>query len=138
MTAIHRFTTVLLFMFSATAAQAVTTYQCELTAHTRFGFIPPVVLIAMEDDNSAAQVYDGFIKKYVGKPLRAKLEQTGPHKFSLSWDVDNVRSGSNTRLKTQNILRLDIGRMRATFVGYVGGVANTNRGSGKCKVVKNE
>lgn len=125
----------ILLFTAATGADAEITYQCELKAHTRFGFVPPVVLVIFDDAYRAALVYDGFIRDLHKRPIPARIEQIGAKKYALSWDLTGVKT-KRERVKTRNILRLDIGRMRASFTGYVSGYFNTNRGSGRCVVLK--
>jgi len=115
-----------------TAALAGPSYDCKITAHSRYGFVPARVLVFFEEDFSAAYVYDDFIHAYRKSALQADLAQTGATKYELSWILKGVET-SIEKVTTQNMLRIDTGRMRATFTSYVNGYFNTNRGSGKCQ-----
>ncbi len=117
------------------AALAGQNYDCKIKAHSSDGFVPSRVLVFFEDDFAAAHVYDDYIHTYRKHAIQAELTQMGPKKYQLSWDLDGVET-TRERVMTSNILRIDIGRMRATYTGYVKGYFNYNRGSGKCVIWK--
>ncbi len=118
------------------AAAKEVPYVCELTAHTRFGFIPPKMLIVMDREKGSAYVYDYMIAEVHGGPVRATMTQVSAHKYKLNWDLVGLEINNNTTTTTQSTVRFDMAAMKATLISYVGGYANTNRGSGKCEILK--
>ena len=119
----------------ASQAQAADRIRCELTAHTRFGRVPPKVLIEFNDNRGSALAYDAHIHEVYGKPIAAELEETRASRYTISWRIENLPIRGNTTSSAQSMLRLNLKTMTASFTGYLGGYANHARGSGKCRPV---
>lgn len=128
-------TTVLLLAAQMAAASGFT-YSCSLTAHTRFGFIPRTTLISIDPVKKIARVYDALVHEVHGKPIDAKYAETGTNKYKVNYVLENFPLSNLERSIVRVTVRLDVGRQRASMISYVGGYANTNRGSGKCKPFK--
>ncbi|MEQ3716212.1 hypothetical protein [Pseudophaeobacter sp.] len=119
----------------ASQAQAADRVMCEFTAHTRFGLVPPKVLIEFNDNRGSALAYDAQIHEVYGKPIAAELEETGSSRYTISWRIENLPLRGNSTASSQNIVRLNLKAMTASFTGYLGGFANHARGSGKCQPI---
>ncbi|MEP4038443.1 hypothetical protein [Pseudophaeobacter sp.] len=118
-----------------TQTQAAERFMCELAAHTRFGLVPPKVLIQFGKNRGSVLAYDGHIHEVYGKPIAAVLEEVGASRYTISWGIENLPVNGITTASSQSILRLNLNEMTATFTGYLGGYANHARGSGKCRPV---
>ena len=129
--------TTIALMFSASVLWAKEIpYICELTAHTRFGFIPPKMVIVLDQANGTAYVYDGMIAEVHGGPISAQVTQERQGKYRLNWELEGLEISNNSTTNTQSTVGFDLGTMKVTLISYVGGFANTNRGSGKCEILK--
>lgn len=118
-----------------TQTQAAERFMCEMTAHTRFGLVPPKVLVQFGDNRGSVLAYDAHIHEVYGKPIPAVLEEIGASRYTISWRIENLPLSDNGTASSQSILRLNLKAMTATFTGYLGGFANHARGSGKCRPI---
>ncbi|MEX0340144.1 MAG: hypothetical protein AB3N11_14025 [Arenibacterium sp.] len=94
-----KFVKILLSVLAVTllpvSASAVT-YDCELKAESRLGWIPPRLIILIGQDEARAIVYDGFIHKKYGEPIPARLERVNKNKFRLTWTVEHMEIANRT------------------------------------------
>lgn len=119
-------------------AAADQTYECKLKAHSRYGWIAPVLLLAFDENSKSAVVYDGMIKEVVGEPIPAKFTRRDQKSVKLNWVVRGVPL-SNRRQKVtaeySAILWTNTGRISVTV--YLSGMdMDPPRGTGTCKLVK--
>ncbi len=76
-------------VFSVTSAFA-TVYECNVKGNGYSGGIPPVVVFAINDAGTEASVYDGYIKRFYGKPIEATIVKANSKRYTLKWKVDTV------------------------------------------------
>lgn len=126
---------VALLLAGAGTAAAGTLYECDITAHSRSGFVPSKMVIYLSDDFTVAIVNDDYIEHYLGKPMRVDLRQMSAEKYELNWEMDGIKARLG-RVSTLSTARLDTRRMRVSYLSYVKGYVNHNRGSGKCTAQK--
>lgn len=128
---------VLFSLCSAAAAEQV--YECQLKAHSRFGWIAPVLLIVVDEKTKAAAVFDGIIKSVVGEPITARYSPRDKNSFKLEWTLRNVplsNSSGTLNVQYMAILRKNTGLITVTAFLSGGPDMDPPRGSGTCKRTK--
>lgn len=123
-------------VFFATNAMAAV-YECNVRGGGPNGGVPPLVIFAINDDETEAIVYDGFIEKYHGGPIAATIVVANSKRYTLKWSV-TVISDSNG----QSMPRIDYRATylkrnhRFTITGFPAGWDNQFIGTGSCKRTK--
>lgn len=123
-------------VFAANSASA-TTYKCDVRLNGHYGGISPVLVFSINDDETAAMVYDAFIKETYDKPIEATIVVANTKRYTLKWSVA-IKTDSDG----QPMPRIDY---RATYLkrnhrisvtGFPAGYDNRFEGTGKCAVTK--
>ena len=120
---------------SAISASAIT-YKCEMDNHARNGTVPETIFVSIDDQTGDAAVLDQNIKYVYKEPIRADIRQMGKNKYELVWVVKNLPLRGNSKADMRVVLRLDVARKSVSYLAFLGGFANQDRGSGKCERYK--
>jgi len=126
---------VLFFCFSSIAS-AAKLYECELRAHTRYGWIPSLLYLSISDDEASAFAYDYFINSVYEDPISVSLEATSK-KLTLRWTVENM-SISNRRNKITGQFKATLRKSsnRINMQVLLDGADFVPHGSGTCRHTK--
>jgi len=127
----------LLCLTSAAAAEQA--YECKLKAHSRYGWIPPVLLLSYDEKSQTAVVFDGIIKEVMGDPIAARFSRRDKNSIKLQWTVKGVPLSNQRGTLTAQysaIFRTNTGKITVTVFLSGGTDMTPPRGSGKCKPVK--
>lgn len=128
------FATLVFFWLGSALSAAPITYFCELSSHSRGGWIPETAAYAIETNSRTIVVHDRFIQHANKKALQARILEFGPAVYRFSWSVKLPLKGN----KARNIgytARLDTRNNKVSIKAFVGD-DGSHRGSGKCKVIK--
>ncbi len=119
-------------------AMADQLYKCEMTAHSRYGWIAPVVLLALDDQARSAMVFDGIIKEAMGKPIPARVSRRDAKSLKLTWVVTGIAlTNRRARVSAEYSAILRTGTGRLSIRVYLSGMdMDPPRGTGTCKPVK--
>lgn len=112
------------------------TYECQLKIYTIYGGVPDRVLVSIDRKAGTATALDKYIYHIHKKPIPAQVKQMNPNKYELKWELDGLPFEGNKRHNTASIFRIDLAKLRATYIGHVKGFIGTREGRGKCKMIK--
>lgn len=126
----------LLFLALAQAAQAVT-YRCEMKPFTRFGWIPPQMVLIVAEDRSKALVFDNYIAELYKEPIPASVTIRKGEKLEIKWKIRNLPIGNGTqRVNVDYIAMLETKTLKATLRAFTYAHAYAPNGGGTCVVAK--
>lgn len=120
---------------SASAEEIV--YRCELSSHSRTGWVSPLMYIWVDEAEQRAWVVDGIVHKVYEDPIKAKYTQRSSSSFNVSWSVENVPISNNSETLDADFsatVWTSTGRVSTNV--YLGGGADSppQKGSGTCEV----
>ena len=123
-------------IFAPLTARAET-YDCTLKAHSRWGWIPPRLIIILGEGTAQALVYDVFVHQTYGEPIPAALQQRSESIFVLTWDVRDMEISNLTNTITgQFRANLNKKTNKITMRVFLNGADILPRGSGTCELQK--
>lgn len=134
------------FLFSAaltafTAAPAMakeTSYLCELTSYSKYGWIPSKLFLVLDEEKEIAWAYDYFISLKHENPISVDLSKRGDQKRVLTWKVKGIRysdsSGSATARFRASLNKKDMKINFRTQLEAADG--DPMHGRGTCKIVE--
>lgn len=123
-------------VFSATNAMAAV-YECKVRGGGPNGGVPPLVIFAINDDETEASVYDGMIKKYHGEPIAATIVVANSKRYTLKWSVTVVSDSKGQHMPRINYRATYLkGNHRFSLTGFPVGWDNRFVGTGSCKRTK--
>ena len=123
-------------IFSSSIATAEV-YVCDITSIKSGGGIASVIVFSINKNETEISVYDGYIKKYYGRPIEAGISVVNPKRYTFKWEV---KMSGNTNVYGQNLPGI---RYRATYLrakhtisvrGFPMGYDNQYSGSGICRI----
>lgn len=122
--------------FATTSAMA-DVYECKVRRNGMDGGIPPLVVFAINADETEALVHDSYIMHYHGKPIVAQIVVANSKRYTLKWTVKTVRDSTNQPMPGINYRATYLrGNHRFTLTGFPIGYDNQFNGTGSCKRTK--
>ncbi|UWQ30339.1 hypothetical protein [Leisingera sp. M523] len=122
---------------AAAGDKGSTTYDCEVKSFTNKGWIPPRVIVVVDNLEQTAQVYDGIIHTVYGEPQSAEVKPRDEKSLFLNWRVEGIPVGNvNTTAKAQYSGILNKKNNTLSVRALLSEFGNEPRGRGKCKVKK--
>lgn len=112
-------------------------YDCALKEFTNDNWIPPRIILTIDEGTMTGTVYDGTVHEVYGKPINAQITRRNAKSVQYKWDVDGVSGAHNSSLNGGFNLILNQKNLTATMRVYVKGFDNEPYGSGKCQVIPN-
>lgn len=120
---------------SASPLAAPDIFICDIKSHSPIGWIPPKLALIFSDNYESADVFDGYIKEYVGEPLQADMRVRSATSYLLNWEIasvkfSNMKGGATVRYSAMfdhNTMKV---RMSAVYSGMD---LDPPRGTGSCK-----
>lgn len=113
------------------------TYECDLKAHTRYGWISPWLTLIMAKDFSSGVVYDYFVHETFGEPISIRIRRTSANKLRLDWRIEDSEIGNSvSKISFDVTASLDLrnGKMRMRV--FLNGGDILPHGSGTCELEK--
>lgn len=119
-------------MFATSATAAV--YECNIRANGLFGAIAPVLIFSMSDNEDVVFVYDGMIKEFHDKPLKATIAVANTKRYTFKWSVDVISTSDGESMPRIDYRATYLKRNgRITITGFPAGWDNQYNGTGTCK-----
>ncbi len=86
-------------LFAAPMAKAAQTYVCRIQEHGNSGWIPEILFLGVEDDNSSVVVSDPLILYFNDRaPVRGRVAMDNPRRKTFVWTIPaRTRSGQYAR-----------------------------------------
>ncbi|MFW8636838.1 hypothetical protein [Cribrihabitans pelagius] len=129
------FLPVLLSLLAPAAFAGGVSYDCEVKSHTRNGWIPPRVLLQVDEAAGKVGVFDGLIKEVQGAPLVLPYEANSKGKVKLRWKVKDAPAlRGSIPVTFSGSFEPSNGKLRLRAI--VHGADNTPSGTGKCQPAK--
>ena len=94
----HKVYLFFIFLLFPAIAAAGPSYECEMKATNRAGWISGKLYFEMVEEKSYVNVIDGYIYHIYGDTIRAKIVEKTDKRMKFTWDVEGIEL-SNRRLR---------------------------------------
>lgn len=120
----------------APIAAAAESYKCTTENFGVHGFVPPVIILGVDQEANVGSAFDDYIASVHNAPIPVKFKKWSDARFQFNWslnevDVSNV-GGSTVSYKVT--LRPKSGKF--TLSAQLHGYDNEINGSGNCELIK--
>ena len=127
----------LFFMNPAAAVAAPVKYLCELTSHSRFGWIPKKALYVLDEAAGKATAFDPYIRHVGAEQAKdLALKKIGAKRYSLKYTLNGLPAQGNMKVIATYVVRLNLKTQRVTLEADIHRADFTQRGTGLCKLIK--
>jgi len=119
------------------AAQATgTTYDCKFKDNDPHNWIPPRVVVSMNEANGTAEAYDGLIDHLFEWPISVEFKRRSAKSVQWGWTMDNIPGKGNKTFRASFKVTVNQNTKKATIKILVHGFANNAIGHGNCVIMK--
>lgn len=122
----------------ASQAAAEDYYICDVTSHSRLGWIPSRLLLGLSKDRQTGLALDGYIKNFSDVPILVDVTQRNASSYQFNWrlndlPIDNRRNTIDAEFRAI----LNLKNLRVTIQSIPSGIdQDPPRGSGRCKPIE--
>jgi hypothetical protein len=117
-----------------TAIAAPVVYDCTFDEKkTRGGWIPPEVYVVYDAETGLVEVFDAYIKHFVGAPVKGKVTAETAQRIGFKWIVPTKDARSQHTEMQYRLTYYKDGRP-AQMSALPGGYDNSFSGVGACKI----
>lgn len=117
-------------------AAAAESYKCTTTNFGVDGWVPPVIILGVDQEANVGSAFDGYINSVHKAPIPVKFKKWSGARYQFNWklkDVDISNDGSST-VSYKVTLRPKKGEF--TLSAQLHGYDNVISGSGTCEMIK--
>jgi hypothetical protein len=117
-------------------AAAAESYKCTTTNFGVDGWVPPVIILGVDQEANVGSAFDGIIKSVHNAPIPVKFKKWSDARFQFNWSVKGVdiSNDSSSTVSYKVTLRPKSGKF--TLSAQLHGFDNVISGSGTCELIK--
>ncbi len=117
-------------------AAAAESYKCTTTNFGVDGWVPPVIILGVDQEANVGSAFDSGIQEVHKAPIPVKFKKWSDNRYQFNWTVKGIKSsnaGGGT-MSYKVTLRPQSGTF--TLSGLLHGYDNVISGSGTCELIK--